>query len=272
MCSATAPGVFAQTFARISRFILFTAPALLAIAAISSIAATQHVIGRVPILPGLNGEWRSEPSANGAGGQIDRIMIQQIGGTIVATQISEGTAVDAGDSLFRGNYTGDSFSIQEKCRDQTQQSLEISTETLTVLDATHIKITGGCSGDFTWERFGPTTLAIDAADLFEFNSAKLKPDARPLLQKLLEMFSQQLVDAKMMVGGYTDNLGTAEHNLQLSTQRARALASWLDLHRMSVFHIRAQGFGEKNPRYPNTTEKGRTHNRRIEIEIQPRVL
>lgn len=268
MSSAAVRNTIIRTSARIYR-ITSLATALLVFASISSLCAPSQGAGRIPVRPGLNGEWRSEQTTNGSGVQIDRIMIQQIGWAIVATQISEGTPINPGDFLFNGNYTADSFSVEQRCFEQTRQSFEVQPEQLTVIDSTHIKITGGCSGDPTWERFGPMTLAIDAADFFEFNSAKLKPDARPLLQRLLEMFRAQLADAQMVVGGYTDNLGTAEHNLQLSTRRARALAAWLDTHGMSQFGIRAQGFGEKKPRYPNTTESGRAHNRRIEIEIEP---
>jgi outer membrane protein OmpA-like peptidoglycan-associated protein len=212
----------------------------------------------------LNGEWRS-----GDPNQPDRIMILQIGSQITATQISEGFGAPAGTDIFRGSYDANSFPIEARCASHEAQSAEEVRGTVTVRDATHMKTAGVCQSDITWTRFGPPIIAIDASKLFEFDKVSLTQSARSTLEPIAAMLNEFHPDADIHVNGYTDNQGTIEHNLQLSTHRARAIGLWFEMHGFHGSHVSAKGFGVNEPRYPNTTEQGRAHNRRIEIVIEP---
>jgi outer membrane protein OmpA-like peptidoglycan-associated protein len=70
------------------------------------------------------------------------------------------------------------------------------------------------------------------------------------------------------VHGYTDNLGSAAHGLELSKERADAVAEHL---RRSLggykIDIRAFGHGEADPIESNATEAGRQKNRRVTITL-----
>lgn len=74
-----------------------------------------------------------------------------------------------------------------------------------------------------------------------------------------------LLDIKLEIYGYTDNIGTARANQKLSDRRAKRVrdflfASGVERERMKVF-----GRGEKRFVASNQTAEGRARNRRIEI-------
>jgi outer membrane protein OmpA-like peptidoglycan-associated protein len=72
----------------------------------------------------------------------------------------------------------------------------------------------------------------------------------------------------LTISGYTDNVGTAAKNLQLSADRANAAKTYFVAHGISADRIIAQGFGPANPIAPNTTAKGKAKNRRVEFAIK----
>jgi outer membrane protein OmpA-like peptidoglycan-associated protein len=81
-------------------------------------------------------------------------------------------------------------------------------------------------------------------------------------------------NATVVVHGHTDNVGTTEHNYDLSTRRAteaqRILQDELQKQGRSVT-FDAYGFGEDESRaaFANTTPEGRYHNRTVMIEVVP---
>jgi outer membrane protein OmpA-like peptidoglycan-associated protein len=225
----------------------------------------QSILERTPP-PDLNGEWRS---TSGAAASADRIMIQQLDGDVIGIQLSAGSAIPAGEIRSRGHFVGgEVFTIEEACPQSNEHPAQVMRETVRALDDTRIRFEGGCDAGTVWSRYGSTTISIDAADLFQFNSSALAPGAAQILDRLVDMLELRPLTSAMVLG-FTDNLGTSQHNLQLSTRRARAVANWLEGHHTWQFRIGAKGMGAQNPRYPNSTEQGRTHNRRIEIVIEP---
>jgi len=69
--------------------------------------------------------------------------------------------------------------------------------------------------------------------------------------------------------GHTDSDGSDEYNLDLSTQRARAVADYLTSQRVNPQRLRARGIGEREPIASNATQRGKAQNRRVEIKIVP---
>lgn len=225
-------------------------------------ASSQGIQERTPP-PDLNGEWRTTTSA----AEPDRILIRQLGPDITGIQISGRAGVPQGEIRFHsGAYAGDLPTIDEICDQSAAHPGRAAHSTIHILDATHIRFEGGCSSNSTWSRFGPETISLDASDLFQFNSSAWTTAAPQILDRLLvtlEVHSPK----SLTILGFTDNLGTSQHNTQLSTRRARALAAWLETRHKWQFPITAKGMGSQNPRWPNTTEQGRTRNRRIEIVL-----
>jgi OOP family OmpA-OmpF porin len=69
------------------------------------------------------------------------------------------------------------------------------------------------------------------------------------------------------IGGYTDNVGTEDYNLQLSQKRAQSVGNYLSSHGIDASRITQKGYGSQHPVRPNDTDANRQQNRRIEFRI-----
>lgn len=110
------------------------------------------------------------------------------------------------------------------------------------------------------------TFALQAEVLFPKDSAKLSPDAAARIRAIAgEVRSQG--SGKVRVFGFTDNLGTYEHGLKLSKERAVAVQQVLarELDPGTSYEIR--GYSEDYPIADNRTEEGRKKNRRVEVSF-----
>jgi OOP family OmpA-OmpF porin len=72
-------------------------------------------------------------------------------------------------------------------------------------------------------------------------------------------------DVEIEIRGYTDGLGRAGANTQLSRMRAEAVRQYLINQGIDLQRMRATGFGPNNPVGDNRTAAGRAQNRRIEV-------
>jgi chemotaxis protein MotB len=81
------------------------------------------------------------------------------------------------------------------------------------------------------------------------------------------------------VEGHTDNVGIAlefqnafRSNWELSTARATSVVHYLrNKHKISPDRMAAVGYGEHRPISDNSTPEGRSKNRRVVIEIGPKL-
>ncbi|MGF6722645.1 outer membrane protein OmpA-like peptidoglycan-associated protein [Paraburkholderia sp. GAS41] len=71
--------------------------------------------------------------------------------------------------------------------------------------------------------------------------------------------------AKLEVAGYSDNVGGAEANRQLSKKRAESVRAFLVKTGVPADSLTAQGYGDARPVASNDTASGRFANRRIEF-------
>lgn len=101
---------------------------------------------------------------------------------------------------------------------------------------------------------------------FEFNSAVLKTGSYETLDKVAaEMKKDQ--SAKFVINGHSSAEGTAEHNQQLSDDRANSVKSYLTNAGVNGANLSVKGYGESKPLTQNTSEEGRALNRRVEIKL-----
>lgn len=108
-------------------------------------------------------------------------------------------------------------------------------------------------------------LVITLGDvLFDTNKAQLKSGATRSLEKLAG-FLKQYPQRQAQVEGYTDNTGSADHNLELSDRRADAVRASLVSMGVSNERISTHGYGKDSPVASNDTAAGRQLNRRVEI-------
>ncbi|WP_435850943.1 OmpA family protein [Streptomyces roseolus] len=110
------------------------------------------------------------------------------------------------------------------------------------------------------------TFALQAEVLFPKDSAELSPAAAARIRAIAAEVRTQ-GSGKVRVFGFTDNLGTYEHGLKLSKERAVAVQQVLarELEPGTSYEIR--GYSEDYPIADNRTEEGRKKNRRVEVSF-----
>ena len=75
---------------------------------------------------------------------------------------------------------------------------------------------------------------------------------------------------KVEIHGHTDNVGDPQQNQDLSEQRAFAVKKWLEQQSPANFpqgRVTVLAHGQTKPLDSNTTEAGRSKNRRVEIVL-----
>lgn len=102
--------------------------------------------------------------------------------------------------------------------------------------------------------------------LFGTDQARLNPDGIRSTQKLAEVL-QQNPQRNVLIEGFTDSTGSAEHNQDLSERRASAVRSALQLAGVNRDRIATRGYGVAYPVAANDTAKNRQLNRRVEIVL-----
>ena len=112
-----------------------------------------------------------------------------------------------------------------------------------------------------------TVIIMSGALLFASGKDALNDTAEDNLEPVVAALKRQPESSKFRVEGYTDSSGSDKQNMQLSTNRARAVAKYLTDHGIDEGRIESVGYGEKNPLAANDSDEGRASNRRIEIVI-----
>jgi outer membrane protein OmpA-like peptidoglycan-associated protein len=115
----------------------------------------------------------------------------------------------------------------------------------------------------------PVLLRLPSDVLFDFDSATLKPDASALLGQAIGMITKY-PEADIRIDGYSDSIGKADYNLNLSQQRAVSVETWLQQHSPQTgYKFSALGHGSSNYVVsPQGTIDQQQPNRRVEILIQ----
>jgi len=121
-------------------------------------------------------------------------------------------------------------------------------------------------------------IGISGSVLFSTNSDKLQPDGRLLLKSLVVPLRVYLGerDELLMVSGFTDDVPVQGSNTrwadnwELSAQRALTVTRALIDEGMPSSLIFAAAFGTEQPVAPNTDDKGRSQNRRVEMAPVPK--
>jgi OOP family OmpA-OmpF porin len=110
-----------------------------------------------------------------------------------------------------------------------------------------------------------TWFSFDRLD-FETGSATLKPTSAEQLKNIAEIM-KAYPKVALKLGGYTDNVGSADSNLKLSQKRAESTMQELVKLGADAKRLQAEGYGEKYPVADNSTEEGRAKNRRIDLRV-----
>lgn len=102
---------------------------------------------------------------------------------------------------------------------------------------------------------------------FEFDSARLTPESKDILDQAAEVL-KAYPDVDVDVEGHTDSIGPDEYNLGLSERRANSVKTYLMQKDISGGRMTPVGYGETIPIDTNDTEEGRANNRRVEFRVR----
>ncbi len=103
---------------------------------------------------------------------------------------------------------------------------------------------------------------------FDDGSATIRPESIETLDRAVAILEAD-PEARVEIGGHTDDVGPADGNQRLSVRRAEAVRDYLIEAGIDEGRMTAVGYGEEQPIADNTTDEGRAANRRIEFTPLP---
>ncbi|MFM7813278.1 MAG: OmpA family protein, partial [Flavobacteriales bacterium] len=102
---------------------------------------------------------------------------------------------------------------------------------------------------------------------FETNQSRLLPASEVELNILVKLMNDNPA-IRVEISGHTDNVGSDEANMKLSSDRANSVMGYLIKDGgIAATRLSAKGYGESLPIATNDTEAGRAQNRRTEFKI-----
>lgn len=117
------------------------------------------------------------------------------------------------------------------------------------------------------ERVGEGIKITFGSDiLFDVNSYELKPETKRQLTEFAQTLNKY-EDTDIRIEGHADATGSDATNQTLSERRAKAVASFLESQGVKPSRVEERGYGEAQPVADNTTEAGRSKNRRVDVAV-----
>jgi peptidoglycan-associated lipoprotein len=101
------------------------------------------------------------------------------------------------------------------------------------------------------------------AIFFDFDSAILRDDARPVLQRVAATLRDRAKGVE--IEGNCDETGTVEYNMALGEHRARAAKDYLVHMGVPSTRIATVSFGSQRPKYPGHDDDSHAKNRRDDL-------
>jgi len=101
---------------------------------------------------------------------------------------------------------------------------------------------------------------------FANNSYQLPPAGFIELDRLLQVLTEN-ASLRVEISGHTDNIGKADDNKILSTNRAKAIVDYLVSKGVDIKRLSFKGYGAAQPIADNTTEAGKAKNRRTTFTV-----
>ena len=107
----------------------------------------------------------------------------------------------------------------------------------------------------------------ELAVFFDFDSALLREDARPVLQKVAGV-AQAHHQATVRIEGNCDEVGTVEYNLALGEHRAIQAKDYLTKLGVPPTRIKTVSYGSQRPKASGHDEQAHAQNRRDDLIVQ----
>lgn len=113
-----------------------------------------------------------------------------------------------------------------------------------------------------------TELKLKRQVHFLFDSSEIQPDSQSILEEIAEALRTHPEIRSVEIQGHTDDVGTPDHNLRLSEERATAVRDALVVLGVESSRLSARGYGKEKPLVRNTSPESRAKNRRVQLMIQ----
>jgi len=113
-------------------------------------------------------------------------------------------------------------------------------------------------------------IVLEERVLFDFERARLRWQARPIVQAIIELYRQNPDWAEIQIEGHADVRGREEYNQRLSEQRARNVMEALVDAGLPREMVSAVGYGSSRPRDLRESEEAHQRNRRVEFVVLAR--
>jgi OOP family OmpA-OmpF porin len=114
------------------------------------------------------------------------------------------------------------------------------------------------------------SVRVELDVLFDFDKDTIRPEYRQDIQSLAE-FMKTYPSVTTTVEGHTDSVGSDAYNQNLSERRANAVREALIGEGVDGSRVSSAGYGESRPIADNSTDEGRSMNRRVEAEVEAEV-
>ncbi len=111
-------------------------------------------------------------------------------------------------------------------------------------------------------------ITMTSHTAFDTDSVNIKPAFHSTMDKLADVVVRY-GKTTLTIVGHTDNVGSNQYNQKLSERRAVSVAQYFESRHVSPLRLATLGKGEGEPVASNSTEGGRSANRRVEIYVEP---
>ena len=101
---------------------------------------------------------------------------------------------------------------------------------------------------------------------FDFGKATIRPASTKPLDEAVKVLAEYK-DLRVLISGYTDDVGERQTNVDLSEARAKSVKEYMVSKGIDAGRVETHGAGPDNPIADNKTENGRQQNRRIEFKL-----
>ena len=112
-------------------------------------------------------------------------------------------------------------------------------------------------------------IVLNAELLFETGKSTLRREHFATLDPIVAYLILH-PERFVKISGHTDNTGGEQYNLSLSKRRADVVAEYLVNNGVNIKRVKTFGRGSAQPLEENSTDEGRSKNRRVELLIQDR--
>ncbi len=180
---------------------------------------------------------------------------------------TELNAADSGDEASQGSVD-ESGNFVYNVGDETEITLADGTVLTVGSNSTEAKLFNRLSGDYTVPaEAGKEDWMVMDRVYFATGGSELTPESQKQVDNVAKILNN-FPNSQLKMGGYTDNTGSVEANINVSAKRANSVLQEIVKRGISADRLKAKGFGPEYPICPaNDTDACKAQNRRVDIRI-----